>query len=304
MVDVATAVPSVPLQPTAKPPQISWSEPRQSFVVLALINTLLRVATLGVYHFWGKTEVRQRIWSAVRVDGEPLEYRGTGGELFRGFLIVFALILLPLGLAGFVVPLLFSGNAALEGSYHTLTWGILLALSGIGMHRARRYRLSRTYYRGIRGGLSGRSNAFAWTYFWTILLVPVTFGWIYPYRALVLYRALTQQTRFGNAALEFTGKSGALYRRFWVVWLGGLVLLVFMMGAIGAVVGPTGAAGPVKAVTAGKVAGVLAVLACGYFVSASSTPGMRRAGSTTSPLIRASTGMPSNCGRRCRRWSG
>ena len=71
MVDVATAVPSVPLQPTAKPPQISWSEPRQSFVVLALINTLLRVATLGVYHFWGKTEVRQRIWSAVRVDGEP-----------------------------------------------------------------------------------------------------------------------------------------------------------------------------------------------------------------------------------------
>ena len=33
-----------------------------------LLNGLLRILTLGVYHFWGKTEVRQRIWSAVRID--------------------------------------------------------------------------------------------------------------------------------------------------------------------------------------------------------------------------------------------
>ena len=266
MVDAATAAPSVPNPPVARSPRISWVAPRQGFVVLSLINTLLRIATLGIYHFWGKTEVRQRIWSAVRVDGEPLEYRGTGGELLRGFLIVFALILLPLGLAGFVVPLMLKGNSALEGSYHTITWGLLLALSGIGMHRARRYRLSRTYFRGIRGGLSGHSRSFAWTYFWTILLVPVTLGWIYPYRALVLYRALTRQTRFGDAQLEFSGKSSALYRRFWVVWLGGLVLLVVMMGAIGAIAGPTGGPDPIKGMTAAKVVGILVVLAAGYFV--------------------------------------
>src|ERR1700680_3803714 len=73
-------------------PHISWVHPPGGFAGLSLLNGVLRILTLGVYHFWGKTEVRQRIWSAVRIDGEPLEYRGTGGELCRGFLIVFFVI--------------------------------------------------------------------------------------------------------------------------------------------------------------------------------------------------------------------
>src|SRR5882672_2338743 len=89
------------LPPGANAPRISWVPPPGGFAGLSFLNGLLRILTLGVYHFWGKTEVRQRIWSAVRIDGEPLEYRGTGAELFRGFLIVFFLILLPMGLASF-----------------------------------------------------------------------------------------------------------------------------------------------------------------------------------------------------------
>src|SRR6476661_5021578 len=87
--------------PMATVPHITWVHPPGGFAGLSMLNGLLRILTLGVYHFWGKTEVRQRIWSAVPINGEPLEYRGTGGELFRGFLIVFFLILLPLGLASF-----------------------------------------------------------------------------------------------------------------------------------------------------------------------------------------------------------
>ena len=95
--------------------RIAWVHPPAGFLGLSLLNGLLRILTLGVYHFWGKTEVRQRIWSAVRVDGEPLEYRGTGSELFRGFLIVFFFILLPLALITFLVPLLWGTKAADRG---------------------------------------------------------------------------------------------------------------------------------------------------------------------------------------------
>src|SRR6185295_2694636 len=91
--------------PAVSIPRISWVHPPGGFTGLSFLNGLLRILTLGVYHFWGKTEVRQRIWSAVRIDGEPLEYRGTGSELFRGFLIVFFLILLPMGLASFASSL-------------------------------------------------------------------------------------------------------------------------------------------------------------------------------------------------------
>ena len=97
--------------------RITWVHPPGGFFGLSLLNGLLRILTLGVYHFWGKTEVRQRIWSAVRVDGEPLEYRGTGGELFRGFLIVFVLVLLPLGIITFVVPLLLGPRLAGRGVF-------------------------------------------------------------------------------------------------------------------------------------------------------------------------------------------
>jgi uncharacterized membrane protein YjgN (DUF898 family) len=198
---------------------------------------LLRIFTLGVYHFWGKTEVRQRIWSAVRLDGEPLEYRGTGGELFRGFLIVFFLVLMPLALITFAAPLLWGTQALGRGLVEGFVWMIVFSLWGVGIHRARRYRLSRTRWRGIRAGLSGSSAPFAWTYLWTTVLIPFTFGWILPWRAARLQRALFNETHFGDKAFVFSGRAGPLYKRFWLVWVSAIVLLFGAGSAIGAVVG-------------------------------------------------------------------
>jgi len=221
-----------PAVPPADAPHISWVDPPGGFAGLSILNGVLRILTLGVYHFWGKTEVRQRIWSAVRIDGEPLEYRGTGGELLRGFLVVFFLVLLPLGLASFAASLL---GPVTHAIYSFAFWALLLLLSGIGIHRARRYRLSRTRWRGIRGGLSGRSRGFAWTYLWTMLLVPLTLGWILPWRAVRLQRALFIVTHFGDNAFTFTGVAGPLYRRFWLVWVSAIVLIVTASTAIGGI---------------------------------------------------------------------
>jgi len=75
--------------PPGEPLELSWHNAQGNILGLALFNFALRVATLGIYHFWGKTEVRKRIWAASRLQGEPLEYTGTGWELFLGFVIVF-----------------------------------------------------------------------------------------------------------------------------------------------------------------------------------------------------------------------
>jgi Bacterial protein of unknown function (DUF898) len=37
--------------------------------------------TLGIYRFWATTRVRRWFWSKVTIDGERLEYSGTGFEL-------------------------------------------------------------------------------------------------------------------------------------------------------------------------------------------------------------------------------
>jgi uncharacterized membrane protein YjgN (DUF898 family) len=69
--------------------------PRRGLLRLSLVNFLLNVITLSIYRFWAKTRVRRHIWSCVKINGEPLEYTGTGLELFLGALIVFGLIGLP-----------------------------------------------------------------------------------------------------------------------------------------------------------------------------------------------------------------
>jgi uncharacterized membrane protein YjgN (DUF898 family) len=244
--------------------RITCVHPQGGFLGLSLLNGLLRILTLGVYHFWGKTEVRQRIWSAVRIDGEPLEYRGTGGELFRGFLVVFLLVLLPLGLFAFAVPLLFGQKVGGRGGIESIGWLIIFTLWGFGIHRARRYRLSRTRWRGIRAGLSGRSAPFAWTYLWTTLLIPLTLGWILPWRAARLQRALFNQTHFGDKAFTFTGRAGPLYKRFWLMWISAIVLFIGASGAMAVVIGaPMGPNAPPRMnqqPSAWQVAAIIAIL--------------------------------------------
>ena len=114
---------------------------------------------------------------------------------------------------------------------------MLLALTGIGIHRARRYRLSRTRWRGIRGGQSGRSWRFAWLYLWTMVLIPITLGWIVPWRTVRLQKALFDDTRFGDKAFTFSGSAGPLYRRYWLVWLSAIVLLIGTIVAVFAIIG-------------------------------------------------------------------
>ena len=218
-------------------PRVSWVHPSGGFLGLSLLNGVLRILTLGVYHFWGKTEVRQRIWSAVRIDGEPLDYRGTGAELFRGFLIVFCLILLPMLALGFAAVLFLSPESVWRRIYEIGFYTLPVALTGIGIHRARRYRLSRTRWRGIRAGLSGHSWRFAWTYLWTMLLIPLTLGWIVPWRAVRLQKSLFDDTRFGDKAFTFSGRAGPLYKRFWLVWLAAVILLIGALVAILTIVG-------------------------------------------------------------------
>ena len=48
------------------------------FLLLSLKNGLLNLITLTLYRFWGKTEVRQRVWRGVRLNNEAFEYTGRG----------------------------------------------------------------------------------------------------------------------------------------------------------------------------------------------------------------------------------
>jgi uncharacterized membrane protein YjgN (DUF898 family) len=199
-------------------------------VGLSFWNFFLRIITLGIHGFWGKTEVRRRIWSGVRLNGEPLQYSGTGMELFLGFLIVFGLILLPIFAVTTASAVYFGPESPIAISIQFALYAFIGILLAYGIYRATRYRLSRTTWRGIRGGLEGSAHGYAWTSIWTGLLIPLTLGWIVPWRTTKLRTMLVNNMRFGDRPLRFDASSGPLYLPYAAIWLGVIATYAALIG--------------------------------------------------------------------------
>lgn len=209
--------------------ELSWLSPI-GMIGLSVANFVYRILTLGIYDFWARTEVRKRLWSAIRLDGEPLVYTGTGKELFLGFLIVFGVVLLPILVISVAAILIFGPNSVAANLIQVTIYLVVFVLFGVGIYRAQRYRLLRTTWRGIRGSLEGKSMPYAMTYFLTALLVPMTLGWIIPWRTTKLQSMITNDAKFGSEPFAFRGNSGPLYGPFAVLWFG--VLALFFVASL------------------------------------------------------------------------
>ena len=227
MTDTASAVAEAHV---SKPEKLTFSYvKRPGLLKLTLVNFLLGVITLGFYRFWAKTNVRRHIWSSVHVNGEPLEYTGTGMELFKGFLVVFFVLLLPYILAVAVISLVQGPESVLA---ITLQYAFILAvyvLWGFAVYKARKYQLSRTNWRGIRGTLVGSAMTYSLLYFGSLLAKSMSFGWATPVMNTVLQEQITNDMRFGDAAFKFKGRAGPLYPTYALCWLLSLAAIVVVI---------------------------------------------------------------------------
>jgi len=127
----------------------NWRE----YAPIAFTNLLLSIVTLGIYSFWARTRTRHYLWSHTRFIDERLEWTGTGRELFVGFVMALLLVVLPLALIQFAISaFVLRGHPGASGLVGLLTYLTLTYLTGVAIFRAIRYRLSRTFWHGIRGG--------------------------------------------------------------------------------------------------------------------------------------------------------
>ncbi|MGH6875006.1 MAG: YjgN family protein [Aestuariivirgaceae bacterium] len=202
--------------------------PRPGLASLAIINFLLMLVTLSLYRFWAKTKVRRHIWSCIHINGEPLEYTGTGKELFLGALIVFLLLILPIILILVTATVWLGQEHPVTGLLQTAVTVLVLLLTGMAIYRARRYRLSRTLWRGIRGTLVGSSWRYSLLYFGSWLLKIFTLGWSTPAMNVELQQRITRDMRFGETPFTFKGSAGRLYPAYALCWF--LVTIVVLFG--------------------------------------------------------------------------
>ncbi|MGB0630486.1 MAG: YjgN family protein [Alphaproteobacteria bacterium] len=197
--------------------QLLFDGSRKPLFWLLLRNLGLTIITVGIYRFWAKTRVRQFFWRHTRLLDEPLEYLGTGAELFVGFLIAIV-ILVPLGaiyslLGFFSVGQPFTVSLAIDIVYYT----VLAFLVQVAIHRMRRYRLTRTAWRGVRFGLDGSSVKYALISFGYGILSMVTLGLAHPWLRVATMKYFFGNARFGTATLSLDASGRWLFKRWLIV---------------------------------------------------------------------------------------
>lgn len=194
-------------------------------------NVVLTLLTLGVYRFWAKTRVRRYLWSRTSLLGDPFEYTGTGGELLRGFLVALVVAVLPITVYNWTVNLLIGPEEpGLLFAASAPLYAAILFLVGVALHRARRYRFSRTTWRGVRFAQQGSALRFGLMYLGAWLLNAATLFWSYPWTSLRLTGALTNDVWFGDRRFAFAGEAKPLYQRFVAAWLLGLLAWLLVVG--------------------------------------------------------------------------
>jgi uncharacterized membrane protein YjgN (DUF898 family) len=231
-------------------PTITWSEPQESFLILAIRNFGLTLATFGLYHFWARVETRRRVHRAIHIDGVPLDYTGSGREGLISFLIgaLVAVSIVSTVLITFPRPDLSMmttvGSGGVPWRRFLISFPLMFLLGSIA-YRKRKEVLRRTWWRGERFDLRGEAWSYAWLHFWTAFLVPITLGWAAPWRASILERRKINEMQHGSAAFRTPDRAGAkpigklaalsdgatrqLYVAFAKLWIcGGLVYFVML----------------------------------------------------------------------------
>lgn len=203
--------------PASMAPPLRWDGSAGRLIAIGLGNLALTVVTLGLYRFWGAVRLRRHLWSHQEFLGGRLEYAGTGGELFRGFLRAMLVILPVLLLVSLAEPLL--------QPYPMAAWTFLGAklaaftyFVGMAGHAARRYIASRTLWRGLRFMLTGSP----WRYGlvslgWTALTL-LTLGLAHPLAMAAQARWTLGRLHLGTAPFGFDGDARVLLRRWLALW--------------------------------------------------------------------------------------
>ena len=198
--------------------RLDYSGSRSDLAKISITNSVATLATLGIYRFWAKNRVRRYLWSRVGLHGDQAEYTGSGNELLRGFLVALPAIALLFGL-GFWLE-------AVLGIDHPVYWIVeavslcaLIFLAYVAQYLARRYRLSRTEWRGIRFAQEGSSVRYGLLGLGWGIVVVLSLGTAYAVHRTRLQHYRTAHTSFGDHRFRFEARAAVLLKPWLLAWL-------------------------------------------------------------------------------------
>jgi uncharacterized membrane protein YjgN (DUF898 family) len=178
-----------------------------------VVNTLLTLVTFGIYYFWAKTRLRGYLFSQTEIEGDRFAYHGTGRELFLGTLKAVLVFGVPIFLLNVIRDVL-DVAPMLKVVAGLVSASLLFVFFPVAMVGARRYRLSRASWRGIRFSFRGRVWELVKIFILGSFLTGITFGLYYPFFLVARQTFMVSHSYFGNERFGFDGQGRDLFWPF------------------------------------------------------------------------------------------
>jgi uncharacterized membrane protein YjgN (DUF898 family) len=208
----------------------SWRE----YAPIAFTNLLLTIVTLGVYRFWATARSRRYLWSRTRFIDERLEWTGTGMELFIGFMMAILLFFVPLILLNWgFKALMLRGMVGPALCLLALLYAGVMFITGLARFRALRYRLSRTYWHGIRGGSDNGGWSYGLSAIWKTIVGLVPLWLLVPWSMVSLWNQRWRQMSFGPHSFTSDARAMPIFKVFLLFYLSPILLVLVIVGIVG-----------------------------------------------------------------------
>jgi uncharacterized membrane protein YjgN (DUF898 family) len=184
-----------------------------------IVNMLLTLVTLGLYYPWAKANKLKYVYSQTEFKGSRFSFLGTGKEMFRGYIKVYAFIIVFYAVFFYAQS---TGEQALIIGCIGVLYLLLFLFIPFAIHSAMKYRMSRSSWRSIRFGYRGKAMEFFKKYIVGLILTVLTCGIYSSWFSIDMYRYVYGNMRFGDVEMKYKGDGGDLF----ILNLKGMILSV------------------------------------------------------------------------------
>ncbi|MCM0083442.1 zinc-ribbon domain-containing protein [Geomonas sp. Red32] len=181
-----------------------------------IVNTLLRIVTLGLYSPWAKVRKRRYFYTNTLLAGAPFDYLADPWAILKGWFI-----------AGIFLGL-YSLTSKVSPQYAGFWMLVFFGVYPWVVVRSRLFSLRNSTHRNIHFGFNpDYREAYRVFLFWQ-LLVPLTMGILAPYVIYRQKRFLVENSRFGTTPFRFHAKPDEYFKIF--------IPVLLLFPAVGAVI--------------------------------------------------------------------
>lgn len=221
----ATPKPNVPAKPRPQTLRFSFSGNARDYFGIWIVNTLLKIVTVGIYSAWAKVRKRRYFYGNTMLNNTVFEYLAEPMALFKGWLIAATFFLLY-SVGSKVNPMLASvlGMVFFIGT----PWLIV---------RSRVFNMRNSAHRNIRFMFQPDYREAYVVFAGLPFLIPFTLGLIVPYMVYRQKKFFVEQSGYGRTRCTFDATIKEFYMVFlkaagwFVLLIAGLILAAYFLSA-------------------------------------------------------------------------